>query len=487
MAVDLLTNPSGLMRILAGYGEFLSKIRTLLTTTIPKDSGAIDRLMDEYATDRSYGPKVVETFLNWRSYNVDVFLETMRQHALATLVTKVMDEADNPPPTPDPVLCLRALIDEMRDTPDDVNACTVALGAEATPLGSANVGNGKLVWAVTRPDGQSADNVFNETLFTRCVRDSYGGQLLPGYNVTPVGSEEWRIWSARGVANPLHENWGASGYGGGGDILYTSVNPTLDNTLGQKLVNGDMESWTSTTPDFWAKTDGDSQITQTTTSGEYYDGSSGMKIAGHASGTPQFWQQFNSATGSPYVIKPLTNYALTFWAKVSAAPATGVLTVILADGSNTALTSEFDTNGFSSSPTSQSTTYDMTGWTTSFVVKTNTFRLKKNLSTVRLHFKVSTALEAGKNAFIDRIALAEMAPVVPSLGPWVSVFSGTTAWAYKDNFSQAITNNRAGASNLNTFQTLLLRLFYKEMVAGDLIFPTDSGGSETVSDALITA
>jgi hypothetical protein len=76
---------------------------------------------------------------------------------------------------------------------------------------------------------------------------------------------------------------------------------------------------------------------------------------------------------------------------------------------------------------------------------------------------------------------------VPSVGPWLSVFSGTTDWVYKDNFSQAFTNNRAGASNLNTFQTVLFRLFMRELIAGDLIFPSDTGGTETVADSLITA
>jgi hypothetical protein len=490
LAVDLLTNPSGLMRIMAGYAEFMSKLRTLLTTTIPKDSGAIDRLMDEYAADRSYGPRVVETFLNWRSYQVDVFLETMRQHALATLVQKVMDEADNPPGRPDPVECLRILIEEMRDTPNDVNACTVAVGAEATPLGT-NVGNGKLVWTVTRPDGQAAENLYNETLFARCVRDSYSGRDGTGADRAIAGSETWRVWGQQPVPNPFHENWAATGYGSGADILTQSVNPRVDNALGQVLTNGDLEDWTGATPDHWGKTDAQNQISQTTTSGEYHDGSSGLKITGHAAGTPEWWQEFNNtASGSGHVFKPRTNYALIFYGRVSATgpgPATGVLTASVTDSANSALTSEFDTTGFSGSPTSQSTTFDMTAWTTSFVAKTATFRLKRNLSTVRLHFKVTTALEAGFNAFIDRIALAEMTPCVPSVGPWLSVFSGTTDWVYKDNFSQAFTNNRAGASNLNTFQTVLFRLFMRELIAGDLIFPSDTGGTETVADSLITA
>lgn len=490
MAVDMTSNPNGLARRLARIGKQYSLYRTWLTTTNPKDTGDFDSLMDQYAGDRSFGPELVNIHLDALA-NVIATQERYRQTARQTLIRQVMKEADNPPPRPDLRLCLVALLDELRAAGTDVNAQVATLGLETY---GSNVGDGLAVWTATRPDGQAGEHIFGETLRALCTRDSYSGHMGTGAGTSLAGSEEWSVRGFPGVSNTMDPDWGGATFGSGADGRFTTVNPNLDNTLGQRLVNGDMADWTGATPDHWAKTDASSQISQTTTSGEYYDGTSGLKIAGHATGAPLFYQEFNAASGSSYLMKPFTNYALSFWAKVSAVPLTGILTARLVDGGNTALTSEYDANGYSASPTSQTADFAMTGWTTSFVHKSATFRLKRGLpATVRLLFQVnnggSAPLEAGTNAFLDRFTLTEMSSIVPSLpwlGPWGAFVGGLANFAYKDSYTLVVTNDRGGATNLNSFQTLLLRMF-PEMVEWGLMFPSDSGGTEALADSLITA
>lgn len=485
MAIDLLTNPGGLMRKLARIGKYISLHRTYLLTTNPKDTGTIDSILDEYATNRSYGNEIVNIHLAGRDGMIAT-LEQFRQMARKTLIQQVMDQANNPPPKPDLRLCLETLIDEMRQTPNDVNAQAIALGLQASPIGT-NVGDGVNVWSIIRPDGQVAETVFDESVLLRCIRDSYSGLRGQGIGLVRPGEEEFELRGEQGALTTMHPEYGeTANFGSGGYATFTTCNPRGDFSLGNLLRNSDMEDWTGATPNFWAKTDANSQIAQTTTSGEFYDGSSALKIIGHATGTPEFWQEFDSNSGTAYVAKSFTNYALSFYGKVSVVPAAGVLTVSMTDGANAALTSQYSSTGHFASPTSQTNTYALNGWTTSFVNKQATFRLKRNLSTVRLHFKVTTSLSAGSNAFIDRIALTPMTPVVPGVGPWCATFGGLTSFSYGDNYSQPISNDRGGSTLLNTFQALFIRLF-PEMADWDLLLPSDTGGTETIADSLITA
>ena len=69
-------------------------------------------------------------------------------------------------------------------------------------------------------------------------------------------------------------------------------------------------------------------------------------------------------------------------------------------------------------------------------------------------------------------------------GPQAAIFSGKTpftkgsAQVAPDSFTITVTNDRAGE-----FQEWFERMF--DMAAKGLILPSDSGGSETQSDALI--
>ena len=261
MAVDLIAAGVGLMRKLARIGKIMSLVRVWNNTTLPRDTGAFDTLMDQYDTQRSYSPRLVEIHLRQRTATIAP-LEEYRQVARETLIEQVMKEADNPPPIPDFRLCVEVLIEEMRDGGSDVNAIATSTGATVTPFGAGNVGNGTFLWTVTRPDGQTGETIFDETVAIRCIRDSYSGHYGRGFNMTQPGSEEFNILGFPAASSTMHSDFANANFGSGANAFLTSCNPVLDNALGNKLVNSDMADWTGATPNNWSKTDAESQISQ---------------------------------------------------------------------------------------------------------------------------------------------------------------------------------------------------------------------------------
>ena len=103
---------------------------------------------------------------------------------------------------------------------------------------------------------------------------------------------------------------------------------------------------------------------------------------------------------------------------------------------------------------------------------------------VYLRIRITTAVSVGTSIFLDHAALALMAPLY-SGGPSAAIFSGKTAFTDAitqvdpDFFTITTTNDRAGE-----FQEWFNRLF--GMSALGLILPSDTGGTETISDALIS-
>jgi hypothetical protein len=64
-------------------------------------------------------------------------------------------------------------------------------------------------------------------------------------------------------------------------------------------------------------------------------------------------------------------------------------------------------------------------------------------------------------------------------GPYISVFTGSTGWKSDDKFTVAIANDRAGQ-----IQEWYNRSF--GMAGRGLMLPSNSAGSETIADTLIS-
>ena len=164
-------------------------------------------------------------------------------------------------------------------------------------------------------------------------------------------------------------------------------------------------------------------------------------------------------------------YAFHALLRTDSAPAAGVFTVDLVDGIGGSVIADDES-------TNNSFTIDATALTTSWASSTGTFRLPSNLPTsVYLRFRISTAVTNTSSVFVDEMSLIEMGEFY-SGGPSYAVFDGRTKWAKDDTITLAVTNDRAGA-----IHEWMNRVF--DLMDDGKLFPTDTGGSETIADSLI--
>ena len=231
-------------------------------------------------------------------------------------------------------------------------------------------------------------------------------------------------------------------------------------------------------------------VTQLTSSGASLTG--GTPVITHATTVPGIQLSFLAravefdSDGSQLTtlnqkvtLKALTQYAFNLWMMADVVPAAGVITVDLVDGiGGTVLADEAGTNN--------TFTITCSGLTTSFVAKNGVFRTPKIMPTaVYLRIRISTAVTTGSSIFFDHAALVEMSELYKG-GPSASIFSGKTAMRKAaadgqvdaDYFILTTTNDRAGE-----FQEWFERNF--NMREKGLLLPSDTGGAETISDALV--
>lgn len=177
-------------------------------------------------------------------------------------------------------------------------------------------------------------------------------------------------------------------------------------------------------------------------------------------------------------LSPLRQYAVNLWMLADVVPAAGVITIDLVDGiGGNVIADESGTNN--------SFTVDCTALDTSFEARNGVFRTPRDMpSTAYLRIRISTAVSSGTSIFLDHCALTEMTELYPG-GPWVAAFSGAAAWrkgdgqVAADEYEIAFTNDRAGK-----FHDYFQRNF--DLLSKRLLIPSNSGGSETIDDALIT-
>lgn len=357
---------------------------------------------------------------------------------------------------------LSLLITQMTTAAASVNASVSAAGA-MTAVGSPN-GTPAIVASMVDAKGVALQYPFPETLTFTVTSDSQGGATL--------SQEPFRVDGQASVSDTLSNLWpGGSGVTG---VNLPTVDASQSNAGGNALQNSDFETVTNANiPDNWVKAVGTIGADILVSGSVAYTGSKSLEFAGDGATLSEVRQQFNTAAstslgagGTPYQLKPLTVYHYNFWIKMSATPAAGVLVIDLYDGSAVI-------NDAAGTPNSKS--QSLTGISTTFVKVSGAFRTPAVLSASQfLRLRLSTAIDAGKNLFIDRLGFTPAQQLYQG-GPFVAAFSGATKLITGDAWTVAITNTYGG------FQKLFERLF--GMRALGLVIP--NSGSPTVSDSLI--
>jgi hypothetical protein len=394
---------------------------------------------------------------------VAAYMELVRGAAADTVIRMV--RADKPAAAASLASALAEVYQQMVAAGASVKKCTVAASAAAA---GANSGDGVVVAHAKRGDGLDQELMIPESAYIRCVADSQTAGQTAGREFFQYVGEV----ASRSVWSPDYP------YGSGQQTGLVAIDAGEDGTAtggGNVLVNGDFEDpFTSGVPSKWVLEVGTGGV-DVQQGATVYAGSKSLQFTGGATNTA-IYQPFMDATlGTPYVPQPSSSYSVCFRARTSGVPAAGVLTVELVNGSGTVIN---DDQG-----AANSFTVNLVALGTTFAAQTGKFRLPKSVpAAVRLRLRLSTALSAGTNLFVDHLAAGRPAAAYAG-GPGLTVFSGGTKFVAGDYFTLTTTNDFGGAANLGTFQWLADRLLGTRNLG--ILLP--SNAAPTIADTLITS
>lgn len=459
MAIDFDTNPGGLFRRLGRIIHLINSTNAfrgssdLSAASIVSIGTGITNIVGQYGSTDQQLIDAIHAYRDSARASLSGFTSTLSQLASSTIIEMANDDA--PLPSLTLSVAMKEVIDQMIAGSEDVDANTVSVSAAA---GSGNTGTAVCATSVKGPDGLDREYVLAETITLRAANDSQS-------NTATAGRESWSISSPVPQGDQLSWDWPK-----GSGIATSTTSVAADGPL-NRLANGDMEDFTSNVPDKWTVVVGTAG-THILRAATPYTGTYSLSFVGDGSNLTAIRQKFNdSSVGTSYRILPSTVYAIHFWHKVSATPATGVLNVTLTDSGGTAVAND-------ASATCE-ITKDLTASTTSWAAVNGFIQTPSVLPTAPFYLKVhlSTALENAVTLYIDDLTMAIPTQVYTG-GPYVAVFPGATATVKDDEFAVTVANNWAGA-----FQKAFQQMF--DMRQLGLALPSDSGGTETIPDSLI--
>ena len=402
-----------------------------------------------------------------------------------------------PGPGQDPInvntlYSLQVVIAQMIGATSTVQSCTIGCTGAA---GAGNDGNGVFVSTKLRGDGLIQQNAFAETITLTCTSDSQTGGAVPG-------SETFTFLGQQAQPDVWAFNWPLGS--GCGPTNMIAVDGSVSNTatsgvagaIGNIMVNSGFDTFTTANyPDNWiihigaAGTDF-KQSTATTYDAE----ASSLQLVGGTTNNLAIFQLFNHSStnigtgggGTPFVFLPDTLYSFNLFAICDVLPATGILTISLANASSFATVND-DQGNANSFTIALHTQINASTWT----ALDYTFRTPKQIPSagLGLYIKATTVIPSGSNIFLDRMA---MTPAVTFYAgsPAGAIFSGSVPFVSNltnaqtpDLFTAVVTNDRGGATYGATLQTGFDRMFGMRQLG--LLLPY--AGSPTYSDGTYIA
>ncbi len=449
---------SGLFTRLGHIFNTLADINIFQGTTLRNDFTAIEA---QYTGADLVMIDCVESLLFTNQTQAGVSVTDLVTFADNTIIQMVQN--DNPQLSKDLLTCLTEVIRQMRTAVATVQACTVAVAS--TTAASANIGNGQVITSVRRFDGLFQENLFAENIMCLVTADQNDDSAN-------AGSETFLVTGGEPPTDNFDWNYGSRG--SGANTTLSAIDPTADDTGGNVLTNSGFETYTvANIPDGWDILVGSAGTTVKKSIAQFYTGAASLNFVGNASELTSVAQTFG--VGTLGTLTALTQYAVGLWIRTSNITLeTGVVEVSLVDSSNAVVN---DYSGNANLFTNALSAITVNTWTPISGV----FRTPQNLpTTLKLRVRLSVAALAATNVYVDNLGMGIMTEAY-SGGPAIGVVSGATDWHDGDNVVVAVTNNRGGASNLKTFQTMFDRFY--DMKGLGLLLP--SSGSPSISDALI--
>lgn len=395
---------------------------------------------------------------------------SLMQSAAAAVVNRMVYR-DNPRvaqtlTSADTLASLQEIIRQMKAQGATVRAQTVT--ATVTDFGTATGTRAVLNCSTKRPyDGATLENAYSETVNVRCTADSYTGGATEG-------NEQLTLYGAGQQTDPFAFDWPQ---GSGQQTQINAIDGAVSNGSNNLLTNSGWDAWTSGIPDNWELVTGTAGTDFVQDTGVVFGGDASIRIVGDGATLTEWRQLFNDSTaGSSDTLAPLSQYSFCAWLQRDGIPSgAGTLEISLEDeNGNTVADAAGVSNAF---------TVDLTALPTLFAPYKGVFRTPLVLPTsIYLRFRLTVALDAGREIWIDKAGLGSMVQLYTS-GPFFASHSGSTPLQANDVAQVSISNGRGAAGTLDTWQTLFGRLFPNEVYSNELLLP--SAASPSISDSLI--
>lgn len=361
------------------------------------------------------------------------------------------------------------IIDSLREIIRQMGAAGatfLAMTIGATPSAFTGVGNGVLNLSTKRPfDGRTLENAYAENLLFTCNNDSYTGG-------TVAGNEQFQLTGTGQQTDYFAFNWPL---GSNANVNLNAIDGDADDSSGNLLTNSNFNDATvANLPNSFTAVLGTPGTDFALNGGITY-GSSVNSLQLIGTGVKVDLRQ----TPTSGTFDPLTQYGVCiFMRRGGSAPNTGVLKIQLVDGNGIVI------NDASGNPINI-LSIDCTQLTTNFVGYVGQFRTPEILpATISVQILEDTVIQTGVSVYAAKLSVGLMTQAYTS-GPYGCIHAGNLPFAIGDFATGAITNSRGSGGTLNTFQTLMARLYPNEVYGQELLFPSAVSPGNSIPDSLI--
>lgn len=369
-------------------------------------------------------------------------------HADANLLNKTLRDS------------LIELIRQMESSADDVDGNVAVLSIDS--VGASNTGNGTVVFSNSDHEGNILQNMRNEKIKLTCTTD----RQVRG---TP-GQEVFSVIGEYPVADIKNVSWpSGSGINSSVQVSDPAQNAMSGHSGKNHLHNSDFEDFTTTNqPDNWSAVVGSIGTDIVEEGTVVYRGSKCLAFAADGSTLTAIDQDFGTTGQTVAKLSPSTKYMISVRVSAESGVTTGTLRFSIKDNAN---------NIVGSSNLDVTLSGVSTGGTFDHFTKELNMPGKVPAGT-KFVIEFTVAADNTKSIYIDDLALFPMTQFGGPGGPYVNVIPGSTAWVEDDVVTLDVSNPHTG-----DFAKHFDRFF--SMYSMGLQLPYDTGGTETISDALI--
>lgn len=451
---------TNLFNILGRMGTIIGEIDATQSTQETNLINELNGLTAQLANEVDIQAQIGSTYIS----NLNALAGMGGQmQSVASLITNRMIYRDNPQPgqtltSGNITQSILIVIKQMEAGGVTVLKQTVT----ATPSAFVGTGNGVVNVSVYRPfDSRMLEYLFAENIQVNCTADSYSGGAT-------AGNEPFTIAGEGVQSNYFAFDWPK---GSGASIQVNAIDGDSDNTNGNILTNSGFEEFTSNLPDNWVFTVGTGGTNVFEETGIVFDptlSGTSLRLLGDGSVKQEFYQDFDSTSGTTGTLTESNQYSFCIFMRRDGGGTfgSGAMSISLVDD----LDNVIEDSGSNQNVLS----FDLTTLDTEFVAYKGVFRTPYIMpSSYRIKIEITTAIPSGRSVYLDLGSLGVMSQLYTA-GPFFAVHAGSVPFEITDQAIVATTNSRGVGGTLNTFQTLLSRLFPGIIYGQEIMFPSST-------------